>query len=113
MTGPSLSTHVLDTEIGAPAAGVRVTVQQLTPAGLVPVASAETDADGRIAELAAGLDAGLYELRFDAGGYRERRGRAAPFLHAVAIQFRASAADHHYHIPLLLAPYGATTYRGS
>jgi 5-hydroxyisourate hydrolase len=94
---PSLSTHVLDTALGRPAAGVRV---ELTHGG-EPVASAETDADGR-ARLADDLAAGTYRLAFSP---------PSPFFTRVELEI--VLADGHYHVPLLISPYGCASYRGS
>jgi 5-hydroxyisourate hydrolase len=94
----SLSTHVLDTESGRPAAGLRV---ELFRAG-ERVASAETDADGRVARLATELEPGIYRLVFHP---------ASPFFRRV--EFELELADRHHHVPLLVAPYQCTTYRGS
>ena len=93
----SLSTHVLDTAAGRPAAGVIV---ELRHAG-GSVAAAETDADGR-ARLAEGLEAGTYSLVFHP---------PSPFFTRVELQ--VELADGHYHVPLLVSPYGCATYRGS
>jgi 5-hydroxyisourate hydrolase len=109
-TGPTLSTHVLDTERGLPAAGVPV---ELSRDGQ-SLAQAETDADGRIADLAGGpLGEGQYQLAFDVAAYFRVQGRQAPFLQRVSIEFLAQAVDRHYHVPLLLSPYACTSYRGS
>jgi hydroxyisourate hydrolase len=107
----TLSTHVLDIERGAPAAGVPIALYR----GEQPLAMAETNADGRIADLASGtsLQAGSYRLVFDVATYFARQGRAAPFLQRVSIDFQVNAADPHYHVPLLLSPYACTSYRGS
>jgi 5-hydroxyisourate hydrolase len=94
---PSLSTHVLDTALGRPAAGVRV---ELTQAG-EPVASAETDADGR-ARLAEDLAAGTYRLAF-----------APPSPFFTRVELEIVLTDGHYHVPLLVSPYGCASYRGS
>jgi 5-hydroxyisourate hydrolase len=96
--GASLSTHVLDVERGRPAAGVRV---ELRRAGDV-LASADTDADGRIASLASDLDAGEYALVFVP---------PSPFFREVALT--VALEDGHYHVPLLVSPYSCVTYRGS
>src|SRR5207302_2497779 len=82
----TLSTHVLDIERGAPAAGVPIALYR----GEQPLAQAETNADGRIADLAGGgsLDAGSYRLVFDVAAYFARQGRAAPFLERVSIDFQ-------------------------
>jgi 5-hydroxyisourate hydrolase len=93
----SLSTHVLDTERGRPASGVRV---ELWREDLVT--AAETDADGRIAELAADLEPGVYRLLFRP---------PSPFFKGIGVE--VDLEDGHYHIPLLVSSYGCTTYRGS
>jgi 5-hydroxyisourate hydrolase len=93
----SLSTHVLDVERGHPASGVRVELwrDELITAG-------ETDADGRIAELASGLEPGVYRLLFRP---------PSPFFRGVGIEVELE--DGHYHVPLLISSYACTTYRGS
>jgi 5-hydroxyisourate hydrolase len=106
----TLSTHVLDVERGIPAIGVPVALHR----GETYVASAETNADGRIADLAGGaLEAGVYRISFDVGAYFRLLGREAPFLQRVTIEFEARATDRHYHVPLLLSPFACTSYRGS
>ena len=101
----TLSTHVLDTAAGRPAAGVRVTLE--TRAG-DPLGEGVTDADGRIAALGPDrLGAGDYVLRFDTSAH------ARGFYPEVVVVFTVAGADEHYHVPLLLSPYGYTTYRGS
>jgi hydroxyisourate hydrolase len=102
MAKGSLSTHVLDTTTGKPAAGVRVEVQR----DGTGVASGVTDADGRIRELAAGLEAGTYRLIFDTRGYA-----ADGFFSRVALDVELTGA--HAHVPLLLSRFGITSYRGS
>lgn len=94
----SISTHVLDTATGKPAAGVQVELFQ----GAGPVASGETDADGRIANLADGLEPGTYSLIFHP---------PSPFFTRVELQ--VELVEGHYHIPLLVSPYGCASYRGS
>ena len=93
----SLSTHVLDVERGQPARGVRVELW-----GDDLLGAAETDEDGRIAELARDLEPGLYRLLFRPG---------SPFFQSVALEI--DLQDGHYHVPLLVSSYGCTTYRGS
>ena len=107
----TLSTHVLDIERGAPAAGVPIALFR----GEQRLTQAETNADGRIADLAGGtlLERGSYRLVFDVAAYFARQGRAAPFLERVSIEFQINPADPHYHVPLLLSPYACTSYRGS
>jgi 5-hydroxyisourate hydrolase len=94
----SLSTHVLDTGRGSPAAGVRVELFR----GDAVVAAGETDADGRIGELAAGLEPGEYRLVFHP---------PSPFFTRVDLTVKLE--DGHYHVPLLVSAYGCATYRGS
>jgi 5-hydroxyisourate hydrolase len=93
----SISTHVLDVERGRPATGVRVELWQENL-----VTAAETDADGRIAELAAELEPGLYRLLFRP---------QSPFFKGIGLEVELEAG--HYHVPLLVSSYGCTTYRGS
>ena len=94
----SVSTHVLDTGAGRPAAGVRVELARQQAV----VASGETDADGRIADLARGLEPGRYELRF---------WPPSPFF--TKVELEVELEDGHYHVPLLVSPYGCASYRGS
>ena len=93
----SISTHVLDVERGRPAQGVRVELWQDEL-----VTSGETDGDGRIASLAAGLEPGTYRLLFRPD---------SPFFKGVGVE--VALEDGHYHVPLLVSSYGCTTYRGS
>jgi 5-hydroxyisourate hydrolase len=94
----SLSTHVLDTGDGRPAAGVRVELVR----GSDVVASGTTDADGRVPSLADGLDPGTYSLVFHP---------PSPFFTRVALQVELE--NGHYHVPLLVSAYGCASYRGS
>jgi len=108
----TLSTHVLDTSRGAPAAGVLVRLTALDGEG-GPI-EAVTDDDGRIAAAAFGedLEIGLYELRFIVAPYFARAHLDA-FYEEILVRFRIDAEERHYHVPLLLSPWGYTTYRGS
>jgi 5-hydroxyisourate hydrolase len=94
----SLSTHVLDTGHGEPARGVRVELLR----GHDLVGSGETNDDGRIPQLAHGLDPGDYRLVFHP---------PSPFFRRVELE--VSLEDGHYHVPLLVSPFGCTSYRGS
>jgi 5-hydroxyisourate hydrolase len=105
----SLSTHVLDIERGVPAVGVPIALFRDEHA----LARHETNADGRIADLAGDLPAGAYRLVFDVAAYFASQARPAPFLQRVSIDFQIRAADPHYHVPLLLSPYACSSYRGS
>ena len=112
-----LTTHVLDTALGRPAAGLTIELYRLGGTA-ERVATAKTNADGRVDKpLLEGdaFSAGVYELRFHAGDYL-RKTAALPdpaFLDVVPIRFGIAAAGEHYHVPLLLSPYGYSTYRGS
>jgi 5-hydroxyisourate hydrolase len=101
---PSLSTHVLDAAAGGPRAGVAVTVHAVTgpPPDGPPVASAVTDADGRIPSLATDLVPGSYRIEWSTAG---------AFVSAVAVTVELSE-DRHYHVPLLVSPASAVTYLG-
>ena len=103
----TLSTHVLDTSLGRPAAGVRVVLEG--DGG--QLAQADTDRDGRAADLGGALAPGTYTLRFDSGGYFAERGIEG-FYPEVLVTFTISGAGH-VHVPLLLSPFGYSTYRGS
>ena len=105
----SLSTHVLDTTVGRPAVGVHVTLETVSGTA---VGEGFTDADGRVAEIGpTPLSAGDYVLRFDTGAYHAQHG-VTGFYPEVAITFTIEG-DQHFHVPLLLNPYGYSTYRGS
>ncbi|HEV7663467.1 MAG TPA: hydroxyisourate hydrolase [Chloroflexota bacterium] len=106
----TLSSHVLDVERGVPGQGVPIALYRADAL----LAEAETNADGRVANLGAGeLDGGTYRLVFDVAAYFASQGRPAPFLRRVTIEFDIHEADPHYHVPLLLSPYACTSYRGS
>ena len=107
----TLSTHVLDTALGRPAEGIRVTLER---AGEV-VGSGVTDADGRVRDLhkkAASLGQGSYRLTFYVGEYFSKAGRES-FFPEIVVDYRISDGAEHYHLPLLLSPFGYSTYRGS
>jgi 5-hydroxyisourate hydrolase len=106
----SISTHVLDTAHGRPATGVAVTLSRRDATGAWSnIGSAVTDADGRVNEFSVQLEPGEYRLKFDTGAYFE----AAVFYPEVSIVFIVSDATAHHHVPLLLAPFGYSTYRGT
>ena len=112
----TLSTHVLDTSLGAPASGLRVVLERLDEHGEASVlGTGVTDRDGRLRDFAGGettLRAGRYRLRFDTAQYFAH-GERETLYPEVAIIIGVGAAVQHYHVPLLLSPYGYTTYRGS
>lgn len=109
----TISTHVLDLATGDPAPDVGVALFRLTEDGRPQLVSdLQTDADGRIADLLGGepLTDGDYQLAFDLGGYRDEDDA---FFQSVALALRVTDASRSYHVPLLLSPFGVTTYRGS
>lgn len=116
----AVTTHVLDTGRGCPASGVSVLLEQvaapleqLAGASWEQLADAVTDADGRAGQLGPErVEPGRYRLRFDTGSYFDDQGVDA-FYPEVVITFAVAAADQHYHVPLLLSPFGYSTYRGS
>jgi len=111
-----ISTHVLDTGRGTPAAGVAVVLEMAKPGGAwVELGRGVTDADGRIASLfpeGAILTAGDYRLRFATGDYFRNSGLAV-FYPEVIVQARLDPTVGKYHLPLLLSPFWYSTYRGS
>ena len=144
----AISTHVLDTAAGCPAAGMRVRLERVVRAGpekitgaeqkggagaeasTEEVAAATTDAGGRIAGLGPEVvEPGTYRLIFDTGGYlaRQREGsdsdgggrrssggtESAAFFPEVTVTFAVAGGGEHYHVPLLVSPFGYSTYRGS
>lgn len=110
----SLSTHVLDLERGVPAAGVPVRLDRLGEEGFAEVGRGVTDAGGRIEDLDGGTwSEGTYRIVFEVAAYFGTLGREDVFLREVCLEFRVSDATRHYHVPLLLSPYGCSTYRGS
>jgi 5-hydroxyisourate hydrolase len=107
--GSTISTHVLDTALGRPAAGVHVRLERLVDdGGHVRAGEGVTDADGRIGRLLVGpLTPGAYVLIF------ELHESGARFFRTVTLEMHIEDVTRSYHVPLLLAPYGITTYRGS
>jgi 5-hydroxyisourate hydrolase len=114
-----LTTHILDTHGGRPAGGVAVSLRRIGPRGPETLTETVTNADGRTdAPLLApeATQPGLYEIDFAVGAYFRDRGVALPqpaFLDVVTVRFGISETARHYHVPLLVSPYGYTTYRGS
>jgi len=107
----SLSTHVLNAMTGRPATGVAVRLDSWTDTGWTVAAEGSTDADGRIGDLGS-PPAGRHRITFDTGGYFAALGTAT-FYPEVSVVFEVTDAAQHHHVPLLLGPYGYTTYRGS
>jgi 5-hydroxyisourate hydrolase len=107
----TITTHVLDTSLGKPAQGIRVELEY----GRAIIGSGVTDEDGRVRDLLpadAQLSEGAYTLTFFVGEYFARVKKSS-FYTEVVINFRIQAAGEHYHVPLLLSPFGYSTYRGS
>ena len=113
------STHVLDTSRGAPAAGITIELHLLAVGERRLMATAVTNADGRTeAPLLSGdrLEPGVYELTFHAADYLSRAGTPLPqppFLGDIVVRVGVADSTGHYHVPLLLSPYGYSVYRGS
>lgn len=107
-----ITTHVLDTALGRPAAGVPVTLESRASGGWMLLAQAATDADGRVGQLGAeSLEPGDYRLSFDTASYFAATGQAGFFPEVTLVFAVADAA--HYHVPLLLSPFAFSSYRGS
>jgi 5-hydroxyisourate hydrolase len=126
----AISTHVLDIAAGCPAAGLDVRLEHIAPAGPEEIARASTDSGGRITSLGPDrIAAGTYRLVFDTGGYQARHSRPdaddmasltqvpslpeVPFFPEVTVTFTVAGDGGHYHVPLLMSPFGYSTYRGS
>ena len=113
-----LTTHVLNTAQGCPAAGVEVVLFRVVPE-LQELARSHTNADGRLDNPVLEADAfvaGVYELVFQAGTYFSRQNLDLPdppFVDEVVLRFGIADADQHYHVPLLVSPWAYSTYRGS
>jgi 5-hydroxyisourate hydrolase len=109
-SGPTISTHVLDTELGQPAAKVPVRLYRMLADGaLVAAGEGRTDADGRIRRLLQGpLTAGIFRLTFELHAYRR-----AVFFREVTVEIHVDDAGRSHHVPLLVAGHGIASYRGS
>jgi 2-oxo-4-hydroxy-4-carboxy-5-ureidoimidazoline decarboxylase len=114
-----LSTHVLDTHAGRPAAGMAIELYEQVGDRYILIATATTNADGRTDQPLIGgrpLPVGRYELRFSVGDHFRSRGIEAgdpPFLEVVPLRFSIAEPEGHYHVPLLCSPWSYSTYRGS
>ncbi len=107
----SITTHVLDTVLGKPAAGIEVRLEAKLGDAWAQVGSGATDADGRCRDLAPNAPSGTYRLTFVTGPYQERSGRTSIYPE-IAITFVCNG-EAHFHLPLLLGGNSYTTYRGS
>jgi 5-hydroxyisourate hydrolase len=111
--GMGISTHILDTSRGRPAEGVEVILYNQLANGWSELARGTTNSDGRVKPLLETIPAvGIYRIAFEVGRYFEKLGIDA-FYPRVTIDFSIKAASDHYHVPLLLNPFGYSTYRGS
>ncbi|NOK38503.1 hydroxyisourate hydrolase [Corallococcus exercitus] len=111
----TLSTHVLDTSTGRPAEGLSLTLEARSGETFRELARGVTNADGRVKDLSGAntkLVPGVYRLTFDTGAWFQARGQRG-FYPSVQVLFEITATDEHYHVPLLLSPFGFSTYRGS
>lgn len=112
---PTISTHVLDTSLGAPAANITVALDRIEHHSVMRISSYVTDDDGRIAALVPGdepLTAGQYRLCFEVATYFAATRRKS-FYSEICVNFQVDDTPQHYHVPLLLSPFGYSTYRGS
>ena len=113
----TISTHVLDTAVGKPAEGVTIELSVQDDDGWKTIGGGTTNSDGRVTDLLREefkpLEIGLYKIRFDVAAYMAARGVENFFYPYVEFPFRIEASDEHYHVPLLVSPYGFSTYRGS
>ena len=109
-----ITTHVLDTSLGKPAEGLSVRLSVRDGAALRELAHALTDADGRVRQFSADepLMAGTYQLSFEVAAYF-RAVQCEAFFERVTLEFCVPDVSQHYHVPLLLSPFGYTTYRGT
>jgi 5-hydroxyisourate hydrolase len=115
MTKSPITTHVLDTAAGRPAEGIAIELERRESDGSwKPLGGGKTNSDGRAFELLppGSLTAGVYRLKFGTAAYFARQ-KLASFYPSVTIEFEVQATAEHYHVPLLLAPFGYSTYRGS
>jgi 5-hydroxyisourate hydrolase len=109
----AITTHVLDTALGRPAAGVSVRLERLHAGQVTALATGSTDGDGRVPDLGPDqVEAGTYRLLFDTAAYFAASGQTG-FFPEVGISFTLADPAQHYHVPLLLSPFAYSTYRGS
>lgn len=110
----AITTHVLDTSLGKPAVAVSVSLAVLEDGAFVELGRGVTDPDGRLKQLLGDkpLASGVYRLRFETGAHYRATGRQS-FYERVELQFNVDDPSQHYHVPLLLSPFGYSTYRGS
>jgi 5-hydroxyisourate hydrolase len=109
-----ITTHVLDTSAGKPGRNIRIDLERAVGTGWHPLSSGVTDDDGRLRTLtqAGPVEPGTYRIRFETGAYFTAQSQSC-FFPVVEIQFTVVDGTQHYHVPLLLSPFGYSTYRGS
>jgi 5-hydroxyisourate hydrolase len=108
-----ISSHVLDTSTGRPASGLGVRLERWEGKAAASVATATTDGDGRIRDwIPEGVPPGRYRLVFETGGWFRATGRETLYPEVI-VEFEVGDGVPHYHLPLLLSPFGYSTYRGS
>jgi 5-hydroxyisourate hydrolase len=109
-----ITTHVLDIARGTPASGVTVILQMRGQHDWTPVGRGTTDAAGRLNSLTAdhAVEPGTYQLTFDLGDYHREQGVDEPFFPEAKVTFIVSDGSLHYHVPLVISPFGYSTYRG-
>ena len=110
----AITTHILDVQLGKPAANVLVILYRKQGEQFEQIAQDKTNADGRIVDWLgdAPRTAGIYRVEFDTDGYFAQLGQSC-FYPSVSIDFRLTHVDEHYHVPLLISGHGYSTYRGS
>ncbi len=114
MSDSPLTTHVLDTALGKPAAGMKVVLERASATGYEQIAASLTNVDGRVIDLLPRdeFTPGRYLLHFDTGTYFAATKRET-FYPEVAVLFNVKDPGQHHHVPLLVSPFGYSTYRGS
>ncbi len=110
-----ITTHVLDTARGGPAAGIEVILEIRQASSWSPIGRGTTDANGRLTTLMGGrpLSTGTYRVTFMTAAYHREQGISHPFFPDVKVSFSVADTASHYHVPLLLSPFGYSTYRGT
>jgi 5-hydroxyisourate hydrolase len=109
-----ITTHVLDTALGKPGKNVRIELERASGMGWLQIGKGVTDDDGRLRTLTlpGPVEPGTYRIRFETGEYCAANSQSC-FFPVVEIHFTVVDGEQHYHVPLLLSPYGYSTYRGS
>jgi 5-hydroxyisourate hydrolase len=110
-----ITTHVRDISEGRPAVGVTVILAQRGAGDWLPVGRGTTDRQGRLLSLTEGrrIEPGTYRLTFDLGDYHREHGVGEPFFPEAAVIFNVRDTNQHYHVPLVISPFGYSTYRGA